>query len=121
MEKLEVGAWVTQYSAGYWQIVDLKPKYAEEDRAGKRKGDLIGQWALLKKGYHVMASRVPPVKADQPVAIRNYAFDYRQCPDFSKCDGDCFALFGGEISRRKADSLFAIDPRIKLVYADFYE
>ncbi|MBR1716670.1 MAG: sulfatase-like hydrolase/transferase [Paludibacteraceae bacterium] len=78
-------------------------------------------WALLKKGYHVMASRVPPVKADQPVAIRNYAFDYRQCPDFSKCDGDCFALFGGEISRRKADSLFAIDPRIKLVYADFYE
>lgn len=78
-------------------------------------------WALLKKGYHVLASRVPPVKADQPVAIRNYAFDYRQCPDFSKCDGDCFALFGGEISRRKADSLFAIDPRIKLVYADFYE
>ena len=78
-------------------------------------------WALLKKGYHVMASRVPPVKADQPVAIRNYAFDYRQCPDFSKCDGDCFALFGGEISRRKADSLFAIDPRIKLIYADFYE
>lgn len=28
---LKIGDWVTQYSRGYWQIVDIKPKYAEED------------------------------------------------------------------------------------------
>ena len=82
---------------------------------------------LLKKGYHVMASRVPEAKApsNSPMEgespVRSYAFDYRQCPNISQCEGDCFALFGGEISRRKADSLFATDPRIKLVYTDFYE
>ena len=27
---LKIGDWVTQYSKGYWQIVDIKPKYAEE-------------------------------------------------------------------------------------------
>ncbi|MBP5476333.1 MAG: sulfatase-like hydrolase/transferase [Paludibacteraceae bacterium] len=78
-------------------------------------------WTLQKMGYHVLASRVPPAKTDQPAAVRNYAFDYRLCPDLSQCDGDCFALFGGEISRHDADSLFATDPRIRLVYIDFYE
>ena len=83
--------------------------------------------ALLKKGYHVMASRVPEAKApsNSPMEgespVRSYAFDYRQCPDISQCEGECFALFGGEISRRKADSLFATDPRVRLVYVDFYE
>ena len=28
---LKIGDWVTQYSKGYWQIIDIKPKYAEED------------------------------------------------------------------------------------------
>ena len=70
---------------------------------------------LLKKGYHVMASRVPEAKApsNSPMEgespVRSYAFDYRRCPDLSQCKGDCFALFGGEISRKKADSLFATD------------
>ena len=83
MEKLEVGAWVTQYSAGYWQIVELKPKYAEEDRAGRRKGDLIGQWALLKKGFTpkmklrldcetVDASWCKPINDEQKQAITQY-------------------------------------------------
>lgn len=72
-------------------------------------------------GYHVLASRVPPLKTDTPAVIRNYAFDYRRCADLSQCDGDCFALFGGEITKSDADSLFATDPRIKLVYTDFYE
>jgi hypothetical protein len=78
-------------------------------------------WALQQMGYHVWASKVPPVRTDQPVAIRNYAFDYRLCPDLSKCDGDCFALFGGTITKSDADSLFATDPRIRFVYIDFYE
>ena len=83
MSNLEVGAWVTQYSAGYWQIVDLKPKYAEEDRAGRRKGDLIGQWALLKKGFTpkmkfrldcetVDASWCKPINDEQMQSITQY-------------------------------------------------
>ena len=98
MEKLEVGAWVTQYSAGYWQIVDLKPKYAEEDRAGKRKGDLIGQWALLKKGFTpkmkfrmdcetVDASWCKPINDEQMQAItqhfESHAEDHRRFEDQS--------------------------------------
>lgn len=78
-------------------------------------------FALQEKGYHVLASCVPPLKTDTPAVIRSYAFNYRHCADLSQCDGDCFALFGGEISRRKADSLFATDPRIRFVYVDFYE
>lgn len=78
-------------------------------------------FALQEKGYHVLASCVPPLKTDTPAVIRSYAFNYRHCADLSQCDGDCFALFGGEISRRKADSLFSTDPRIRFVYIDFYE
>lgn len=78
-------------------------------------------FALQEKGYHVLASCVPPLKTDTPAVIRSYAFNYRHCADLSQCDGDCFALFGGVISRRKADSLFATDPRIRFVYVDFYE
>lgn len=52
---LKVGDWVTQYSSGYWQIVDIKPKYADEDRKtdliNYKKGDLIGSWILMKKGF----------------------------------------------------------------------
>lgn len=51
MSDCKVGEWVTQYSAGFWQIVDLKPKYAEVDGTNHKKGDPIGQWALLKKGF----------------------------------------------------------------------
>lgn len=78
-------------------------------------------FALREMGYHVLASRVPPLKTNTPAVIRNYAFDYRRCADLSQCDGDCFALFGGEITKSDADSLFATDPRIRLVYIDFYE
>lgn len=53
---LKIGDWVTQYSKGYWQIVDIKPKYAEEDYQYEdgncqKKGDLIGSWVLMKKGF----------------------------------------------------------------------
>lgn len=78
-------------------------------------------FALQEMGYNVLASKVPPCKTDTPATIRNYAFNRFHCPDLSLCDGDCFALFGGEISRRDADSLFATDPRIRFVYIDFYE
>ncbi|MCR5050106.1 MAG: hypothetical protein K6A36_03385 [Paludibacteraceae bacterium] len=78
-------------------------------------------FALQAMGYHVLASRVPSVRSDDPSEVRHYTFNYTYCPDLSACDGDSFALFGGEITRSMADSLFAIDPRIRFVYIDFYE
>ena len=53
---MQIGTWVTQYSKGFWQIVDIKPKYADTDYVNDdgtiiRKGDLIGSWVLLKKGF----------------------------------------------------------------------
>lgn len=52
---INLGDWVTQYSAGYWQVVDIKPKYADETRndayAKYKKGEIIGQYAVVKKGF----------------------------------------------------------------------
>ncbi len=49
------GDWVTQYAAGYWQIREILPQYADEDVCTDsvrwKKGDRIGSWALLKKGF----------------------------------------------------------------------
>lgn len=51
---LNVGDWVTQYSAGFWQVVAVYPKYADDDYVGekvsRKKGDRLGDWAVLKKG-----------------------------------------------------------------------
>lgn len=27
----QIGDWVNQYGVGYWQVVDIKMKYAKED------------------------------------------------------------------------------------------
>lgn len=52
---IKVGDWVTQYSAGYWKVVSIYPKYADEDynNNGKfwKKGDRLGDWLVLKKGF----------------------------------------------------------------------
>ena len=52
---LKIGDWITQYSSGYWQIIDIKPKFADETRnneyANYNKGDLIGSWVIAKKGF----------------------------------------------------------------------
>ena len=51
---LKVGDWVTQYSVGFWQVVAVYPKFAENDYTGEkfswRKGDRLGDWVVLKKG-----------------------------------------------------------------------
>ena len=48
---MKIGDFVTSYSAGYWQLIDLKPEIALEDSDGCKKGDVIGQWAILKKAF----------------------------------------------------------------------
>ena len=53
--QIKIGDWVTQYSAGYWQVVNIFPKYADKDysfnETSWNKGDRIGDWIILKKGF----------------------------------------------------------------------
>ena len=55
LTSIQIGDWVTQYSAGYWMVTNIFPKYADEDYNynGKswKKGDRIGDWIILKKGF----------------------------------------------------------------------
>ena len=55
VEKLTIGNWYTQYYAGYWQLIDLKPKIAFDNYTGEeiswKKGDLIGYWAIMRKAF----------------------------------------------------------------------
>lgn len=55
IENLTIGNWYTQYSAGYWQLIDLKPKIATDNYTGEdiswKKGELIGYWAIMRKGF----------------------------------------------------------------------
>ena len=52
---MKIGDWVTQYSAGYWQVLNIVPKYADEDYSYQgvswKKGDRLGDWVILKKGF----------------------------------------------------------------------
>lgn len=52
---IKKGDWITQYSKGFWFVVDIKPKYAEENYISNgiehKKGDLIGSWIIMKKGF----------------------------------------------------------------------
>ena len=52
---LQVGEWYTCYSAGFWQLIQTFPKYASFDYEGEnakwKKGDLIGQWCIVKKAF----------------------------------------------------------------------
>lgn len=52
---IRIGTWVTQYSAGYWKVVGIFPKFADHDYCynGKnwKKGDRLGDWVILKKGF----------------------------------------------------------------------
>ena len=55
LTSIKIGDWVTQYSAGYWMVVNIFPKYADEDYNynGKswKKGDRLGEWVVLKKAF----------------------------------------------------------------------
>ena len=55
LTSIKIGDWVTQYSAGYWMVVNIFPKYADEDYSynGKswKKGDRLGEWVVLKKAF----------------------------------------------------------------------
>lgn len=84
---IKIGDFVTGYDSGYWQLIDIKPKVSDEDYAGEKlhwkKGEIIGQWAILKKCFTVkMKPRidfsyedfawVKPVSNEIRVVIENY-------------------------------------------------
>ena len=52
---IKIGDWVTQYSSGYWKVVGIFPKYADEDYSYNgiswKKGDRLSDWVILKKGF----------------------------------------------------------------------
>ena len=52
---LKIGDWVTQYSAGYWKVLNILPKYADSDYSYNgnmwQKGDRLGDWVIQKKGF----------------------------------------------------------------------
>ena len=55
MAQVKIGDYVTGYGSGYWQLIDIKPKIADEDYTSEnirwKKGQVIGQWAILKKCF----------------------------------------------------------------------
>ena len=69
---LKVGDWVTQYSTGYWMVVEIFPKYADEDYSYNgvswKKGDRISDWVILKKGF---TSKMKPSNACEFVDAKN--------------------------------------------------
>ena len=52
---IRVGDFVTSCYAGYWQLIGIRPKIADEDYSSEtvqyKKGDVIGQWVILKKAF----------------------------------------------------------------------
>ena len=81
---LKVGDWVTQYSAGFWQVTAIYPKFADDDYQGEKvtwkKGDRLGDWVVVKKGLTpkmkfsnlcecVDSAWCKPVNEDQLAAI----------------------------------------------------
>ncbi len=90
---IKIGDFVTQYSAGYWQLIDIKPKFAEDKMY--EKIEIAGQWAVLKKAFtpkmkpkiefdYADASWLSPVSDDVLNNIKQYFSDN---PDFkSKFD-----------------------------------
>lgn len=55
LTSIRVGDWVTQYSAGYWKVINIYPKFADKDYNYNgfswKKGDRIGDWVVLKKAF----------------------------------------------------------------------
>lgn len=68
---IQKGEWVTQYSAGYWLVLDVIPKYADSDYDYNgttwKTGDRLGDWAILKKGF---TPKMKPANACEVVDAR---------------------------------------------------
>lgn len=95
---LQVGDWVTQYSAGFWQVVAIYPKFADDDYQGEKvswkKGDRLGDWAILKKGL------TPKMKFS----------NLCECVDAKWCKKV------SDDQKSAIDAAFAVNPKAKLKF-----
>lgn len=93
---IKIGDFVTGCYAGYWQLVDIKPKIATEDYSSGnvrwKKGDKIGQWVILKKAFTLKmkpkiefscedSSWLWPVAPEVLEQIQNYFLEH---PDYKE-------------------------------------
>lgn len=93
---MRIGDFVTSCSAGFWQIIDVKPKIATSDYSGEKicwkKGDLIGQWVILKKAFtpkmkpridfeYVDSAWIAPVGDEVLASIMQY---FSEHPDYKE-------------------------------------
>ena len=52
MADIKVGDWITQYSKGYFKVVDIKDGYGSDvGPYTDRKGELIGRFVICKKAF----------------------------------------------------------------------
>ncbi len=87
---IHIGDFVTSCTAGYWELISIKPKIAESDFRGEKvrwkKGDTIGQWFILKKAFtpkmkprieyeYVDSKLIRPVSEEVRTAIVQYFAD----------------------------------------------
>ena len=87
MNQIKIGDYVTGYGSGYWQLIDIKPKYADEDYVSEKvcwkKGQMIGHWVILKKCFtdkmkprisfsYEDSSWIKPVSDDIRMEIERY-------------------------------------------------
>lgn len=100
---IKIGDFVTSCEAGYWQLIDIKPKIADKDYSSEtvkwKKGDIVGQWVILKKAFtpkmkpridfsYVDASWLNPVSTEVLTEIQNY---FTENPDY-KCKFESAAI-----------------------------
>lgn len=93
---MKIGDFVTSCEAGYWQILDILPQIADSDYKSDfacwKKGETIGQWALLKKAFtpkmkpkidfsYVNGKFLSSVSPETESKIRQYFADN---PDFKE-------------------------------------
>lgn len=94
MSTIKIGDFVTSCYAGYWQLIDIKPKIATEDYCGEtarwKKGDNLGKWVILKKAFtpkmkprieftYVDSTWLRPVSSDVMSGINQY---FAEHPDY---------------------------------------
>ncbi len=96
MAQIKIGDFVTCYTKGYWQVIDIKPRVAAEDyssdHARWKKGDTLGQFIIMKKCFtpkmkpkidfvYEDSYWVKPVSEDILVQIKKY---FEENPDYKE-------------------------------------
>lgn len=112
---IKVGDWVTQYSKGFWQVVELKPKYADEtlltEVTTQKKGDFLGYWALLKKGF------TPKMKFRIDSDVCDYLWCKAVPDDVLRSINQYFEQHPGD-HQRFCDSEFVDKPAVSSAWVD---